>query len=188
MSLHHTTAWANCYWTPFLKHTEYKKYILAGLPLQLLLSFTYYKFNFDKLKLIEIDTIWEKSVTWRKLIILMTRMFTDIPNPVFNISALAFSLWDGNLALYLWFMVLKKLRKSFQVTCCFGDVIKPRPYRIYCQDTQWTRKNQKSIFSVQATSCNCWNIHIPNWANALHWRRQNKFSVWKNKIASQSAK
>ena len=39
-------------------------------------------------------------------------MFTHVPNRVVNISALAFSPWNGNLAQHLWFMVFKKLRKN----------------------------------------------------------------------------
>ena len=38
--------------------------------------------------------------------------FTHMANQVFNISTLVFSLQNGNLAQYLSFMVLKRLRKN----------------------------------------------------------------------------
>ena len=33
-------------------------------------------------------------ITWRKLLIFMTGVFSHISNQVFNISTLAFSLWN----------------------------------------------------------------------------------------------
>ena len=38
-------------------------------------------------------------------------MLTHLPNRVFNLSTVAFSLWNGNLAQYLWSMFLKSYVK-----------------------------------------------------------------------------
>ena len=70
----------------FFKHSEYKNILYSSACL-----YCYYLvWHIRNSNLIEIDRTWQKLITLRKLLILMTRVFNDIPNRVFNVSALFF--------------------------------------------------------------------------------------------------
>ena len=123
-------------------------------------------------------------ITWRKLLMFMTGVFTHMPNRVFNIPTFAFALWNGNLDQYsdLWFF--KKLRKNLVNMNSNWFLSTIVAYRYYnpvswfplrkkqlnhdpteftarkqrSVSDQWTRQDQKSLFK-----------YIPNWANTLQW-------------------
>ena len=109
-------------------------------------------------------------------------------------------------------MVLKKLRKNLiklnskwllsiteayrYCTPCVlipvtEKVIKPQPCWIYRQKTRtcfWSmnQTRPKTRFLCPSNKLQIFK-YIPNWANALHWRCQNKFFLSKNEIARQLA-
>ena len=106
------------------------------------------------------------------------------PKRLRDISFLVLSLWNWNLAQYLWFMVLKKLRKHsiimnskwFYITIVaygyytpvFWFLLRRNDLNHYPTEftaknrelfsDQWTTQDRKFLFFVQATSCKSSNI------------------------------
>ena len=131
------------------------------------------------------------------------------PKRLRDISFLVLSLWNWNLAQYLWFIVLKKLHNHsiimnskwlYMTIVAYGYYIPVfwfplRRKNLNHYPTEFTAKNRElfliselrkiensfSLFRQQAA-----NLQISTiWANTLHWHIQNKFCLWKNGIARE---
>ena len=164
----------------FLMHLEYKHDILTCLPLLLLYFSVIWN---SQTKAIHCRF---RSFDWLTKITHILDGDVDLKRPkrLHDISFLDLSLWNWNLAQYLWFMVLKKLRKHsiimnskwfYMTIVAYGyytpvfwfplrrNDLNHYPTEFTAKNRelfsdQWTTQDRKFLFFVQATSCKSSNI------------------------------